>query len=131
MEYKCSTSITSVKRAGSYHVVVIGNNGCIGTDTINITQIGKAPNYDDIWIRNIGPNTFRFSLINPTHIGGYYWDFGDGSPISFSSNPTHTYPTTGHYIVRLTVYNDCGNGADTATVHVISTTDIEELNSDY
>ncbi|MBD3243595.1 MAG: PKD domain-containing protein, partial [Chitinivibrionales bacterium] len=39
---------------------------------------------------------------------GYDWDFGDGSPLNFSMNPTHVYVDTGHYTVRFRAmdYND-------------------------
>jgi PKD repeat protein len=38
----------------------------------------------------------------------YSWDFGDGSPISTSANPTHTYAASGNYNVCLTInINGC------------------------
>jgi gliding motility-associated-like protein len=36
--------------------------------------------------------TFRFTQVNNFNFNGLYrWDFGDGSPISTASTPTHTY----------------------------------------
>lgn len=41
----------------------------------------------------------------------YEWDFGDGSPIDNSINPTHTYSSAGSFLVQLTLTNsvNCSN----------------------
>lgn len=39
------------------------------------------------------------------------WDFGDGTPVVYSQNPSHTYYDAGTYTVELTVGNS--NGSDT------------------
>lgn len=44
----------------------------------------------------------------------YKWDFGDGSPKSNSTSPTHNYSTPGLYSVTLIAFNICG-GNDTLT----------------
>lgn len=36
----------------------------------------------------------------------YTWNFGDGSPASGAVNPSHTYATTGFYVVSLTANNN-------------------------
>jgi PKD repeat protein len=41
------------------------------------------------------------------------WDFGDGSPTSTATNPSHTYAALGTYTASLTVTN--ANGSTTAT----------------
>jgi gliding motility-associated-like protein len=38
----------------------------------------------------------------------YSWDFGDGTPVDNSVNPTHTYAAAGDYTVTLTVNGICG-----------------------
>lgn len=45
---------------------------------------------------------------NPT---AFVWNFGDSSPTETTTNPTHTYPTTGVYLVSLTATNslNCSN----------------------
>jgi gliding motility-associated-like protein len=45
------------------------------------------------------------AVFNNTSLAGqqFIWDFGDGSPISTQPYPTHVYPNTGVYLVRLTV----------------------------
>lgn len=47
----------------------------------------------------------------------YSWDFGDGSPVSTSPNPSHTYTTNGTYTATLTVSN--GTQTGTATTQVV------------
>lgn len=46
----------------------------------------------------------------------YDWDFGDGSPHDFSTNPSHTY-AAGTYTARLTVTDPSGS-SDQATVSI-------------
>jgi len=37
------------------------------------------------------------------------WDFGDGTILTGTSNPTHTYTLSGNFAVCVTVTNSCGN----------------------
>lgn len=50
----------------------------------------------------------------------YQWDFGDGSPLSSSANPTHTYTASGTYTVSFvaTLTNGICNFTDTKTLVV-------------
>ena len=133
--YQWNTGMTSrttvVDKDGLYTVAVTGENGCISMDSIQITQNGKAPQYAGIWVRNTGTHTFKFELVDPAHISGYIWDFGDGSPLSYSETPVHTFPASGNYVVRLKVLNGCGDASDTTTIHIKPTgIDETELLSD-
>lgn len=40
---------------------------------------------------------------------GYSWDYGDGSALDTTANPTHTYATDGFYSVCLTATSLCGD----------------------
>lgn len=51
-------------------------------------------------------NTYNFTNAS-LRSTNYDWDFGDGSPINNTSNPTHTY-ATGTFIVKLKAMNSCG-----------------------
>ena len=53
-------------------------------------------------------------------ISSYSWDFGDGSELSSSANPSHTY-ATGTYVATLTVTDNEG-GTNSATVGIRSNT---------
>jgi len=46
----------------------------------------------------------------------FEWDFGDGSPISTESNPTHTYTENGRYTAVLRVYDSSGESAAASTI---------------
>ncbi len=46
-------------------------------------------------------------------VTGRIWDFGDGSPVSTATNPSHTYAALGTYTASLTTTN--ANGSNTAT----------------
>src|SRR6266550_578255 len=41
-------------------------------------------------------------------IAGYSWNFGDGSPVVTTQNPSHTYGAGGNYTVTLTVTDNLG-----------------------
>jgi len=48
---------------------------------------------------------------SPSEYGGvtsWQWDFGDGSPTSTDSNPTHVYDSIGYHSVTLSVTGGCG-----------------------
>lgn len=55
------------------------------------------------------PLTVQFDAANSTDPAGlalgYEWDFGDGSAVDTTINPSHTYSSVGVYTVRLTVTN--------------------------
>lgn len=51
---------------------------------------------------------------------GYEWNFGDGSPIVTTTNPTHTYAITGTYTVILTATNGAENSVYEADVDVVT-----------
>lgn len=113
---------------GQYIVRIAGANGCVKTDSINVTHQGNAPQHDGIYVKYINDYTFKFSLFNARHIESVAWDFGDGSPISYAHEPQHTYTVKGNYVVRAITYSSCGSAKDTTTVHILSTTHIKNNN---
>lgn len=49
---------------------------------------------------------FKVNFTNfSTNTSEYEWDFGDQSPVSTLSNPTHVFPQKGQYLVTLTAKN--------------------------
>lgn len=44
-------------------------------------------------------------------VSGWSWDFGDGSPVDNTENPTHTYTIPGTYTVCLASYTTSGDTA--------------------
>jgi PKD repeat protein len=49
----------------------------------------------------------------------YQWDFGDGSPVVTTTNPTHIYPDLGLYTVTLTATNPVSSSVATGTVEIM------------
>src|SRR5436190_1604645 len=66
------------------------------------------------------PLTVAFSSAGSSDPEGatltYAWDFGDGAT-STQANPTHTYPTAGPYVVKLTI-SDGVNFSPAADLHI-------------
>jgi len=113
-----SQSLT-VNAAGTYRVLVTNSSGCMASDTINVSISGIIPSIESIVVDNVDDYTFTFSPLNPENITGYSWDFGDGSPVSNSASPTHTFASTGNYTVTLTITNDCGSFEHITTVSIV------------
>ena len=105
------------------------------TDAMIIRNAVKTIVYDDLSTWNIGiydpildfdystfdNATFGFTN-NSLNAQTFIWDFGDGNTDS-TANPTHTYDSSGTYIVTLTTV-DCGETytfSDTLTAFVVST----------
>lgn len=72
-------------------------------------------------------NGFTATFTNTsTNADAYIWDFGDGSPVSTETNPTHVYGLPGTYTVTLSATNACRISTETATVGVSSVQNLEE-----
>jgi PKD repeat protein len=78
-----------------------------------------------------GSNSYDTELIGAAL--SYQWDFGDGSPVVWGRKQTHSYPNSGTYEAKLTVYNyacsadpctigrcgvPCLTGSDTVNVKI-------------
>lgn len=119
------TQALAISAAGTYFVFVTNSQGCIKSDTINVTTSGQLPKVDGIVIDNNGVNTFTFTAVNPQNVIGYDWDFGDGTPHSYLESPVHTYATLGSYIVVLNMASSCGFAADSMSANIVG---IPQLN---
>ncbi len=118
--------VIEVNETGSYVVIVTNALGCTIMDTINVTVSGEMPTIDAILIDNISLYTFSFQAFNPQgSIEEYTWDFGDGTPLSHTISPTHTYTSPGSYQVTLTLGTSyCGLIVYTTSVHIVGINDI-------
>lgn len=62
---------------------------------------------------------------NVTNSYTMIWDFGDGSPLDYSLNPTHSYKDKKKYLIKLVTVNDCGRDSIVKTLDLlISTADV-------
>ena len=118
-QYKLDTSGT----ADPFDVQLIAYyNGC--PDTIDmqdlITVLGPIPNYS---IQYNCPSPYLVAFTNLS--GGatsYSWDFGDSSPLSTQTDPTHTYANRGDYQVVLTATSTV-TGCTIDTVYTVRVRD--------
>jgi hypothetical protein len=94
-------------------LTVTDNGGATGTASVTIL-VGPGDNQSPTAAisvtppaSNKAPASFGFSSAGSTDadgtIVGYSWDWGDGSPIGTSANPSHTFAAPGTFIVTLTV----------------------------
>ncbi|MFN8397741.1 MAG: PKD domain-containing protein [Bacteroidia bacterium] len=93
---------------GTYQVCLITTNAC-GNDTscqaVSVLCPQPAANFS-VTQNQLQVNFSDLTTGNPT---GWTWVFGDGSPNSIQSNPSHTYAAPGTYQVCLTSVNACGS----------------------
>ncbi len=92
------TQNINVSNAGAYVLTVTNANGCIGNSApIDISQT-PIPSASYSYIEN--NNSIAFSDLTSGSPDTWAWDFGDGSSSS-QQNPTHSYSTSGDYLVCL------------------------------
>lgn len=72
------------------------------------------------------PVTFDPSVYDWGAVNSWSWSFGDGTPASTDSAPTHTYNTPGVYDVTVTAIGPCGQKiiTDTNLIRVFSCPDL-------
>ena len=100
-------------------LIVTSDNGC--NDTISkSTNIVPPPKADFLTEK-----TIVFPMVpvdfqdNSQGADKWNWDFGDGSGTSATRHPTYTYSDTGHFQVKLVVYNT-NNCPDSMTKTIIA-----------
>lgn len=92
----------------TYTAAVTDANGCTASTTTNVTvnPVPVAAITSDV-VAGCTPVCVNFSDIStvaaPGVITAWDWDFGDGSPIDNTQNPSHCYTTPGQYTVTLQV----------------------------
>ena len=98
---------------GTYQVMhqVIDGNGC-KKDTAMDINIFPKPSPQFATSNECVGTSFTF-LNNSTIPNGYlisnsFWNFGDGSSLDTNYNPSHTYQTTGNYLITYIAESDRG-----------------------
>ena len=111
--------------AGPYTVTltVTSNNGCIDSSVQSVNTIYTPPQAgftSPAEICNGLTATFidQSSIIGST-IQQWYWDFGDGSPISMGPTASHIYPAPGPFTIRHWVRSDKGCYSDTLSRQIL------------
>lgn len=107
--------------SGTYTVtlIVTNTNGCTSTTSETIV-VTKDPNIAAGFAINdadqcVSGNSYDFTNTTTVAAGytitDYVWDFGDGSPVDNTENPSHTYIAAGNYTVTVSV--NASNGINT------------------
>lgn len=113
-----TNSSISVNTSGAYYVVA-SDNGCDGTDTINVTfspcaaPVVQFSSSDSSWCEKQSVDFFDISTNNPTT---WSWTFAGASPsTSTDQNPAGIYyPSYGSFDVTLVACNAAG--CDSVTI---------------
>lgn len=122
------TQTYTVTNSGNYVAYVTGANGCVGVSSINVT-VKPAPSASSIHMQGIYPN-MNFTVLNPQNTTSYAWDFGDG--VTLANGPasvSHTYWTTGNFVVTATLSNECGDTDVSQNFQVDNNAGLDELNA--
>lgn len=104
--------------ADTFTVCLIATNIC-ASDTFCFDVISGCSTSVADWTHvanNLSVDFTDASTNSPTN---WIWDFGDGSPLDFTQNPTHVYATPGTYTVCLTATNGCNATTDCQTITVV------------
>ncbi len=108
---------------GSYNYVITitDGNGCTATcnGSVNVTNppvpISNFSTQNNVWA---GCAPFTVDFVNLSqNATAYTWNFGDGSPTSVTTNPSHTFTTPGVYDMYLVASSTFG--VDTAFATII------------
>jgi PKD repeat protein len=116
---RSSSTATTVTRAG---VDQLSDDWAVGSSS--------APAPPQTGFSSNSPITLGQTAVFTNSTSGdgpisYAWDFGDGSPVVTSANPTHMYTAAGNYTVKLTATNAGGSDEYTATFVVQSVAEPE------
>ena len=104
---------------GSYTLTITDSTNCMFTQAYVVNSLstivsGFSMSTDTIYLDNNSPVLFIDISSGAT---SYSWDFGDGSPIDNSINPSHLYSMPGTYNVMLIVSD--GSCSDTLIQQVV------------
>lgn len=112
--YNWTSAMTNYSHDGDFYIVpdirnYIDNSFSVSSSCIPTGSTVSFSNH----VMMVTGKMFN-QIGDPGYAGSYdfySWDFGDGSPVSHATNPTHTYNTAGVYTVTLTATVDDWNGS--------------------
>ena len=107
VENSYQVKLTATNIGGSDSEIKLVQVGTIPVPSMNSTSTSGAPTLDVTFTDT--------STQNPT---SWSWDFGDGSALVTTQNPTHSYTTNGVYTVKLTATNALGSATTTYTNYI-------------
>jgi gliding motility-associated-like protein len=87
------------------YAVIAAVGGCTDTALVQLAVIAR-PEVSYLQSAPLGCMPLEVSFLeNGQDAISYFWNFGDGSPVSNVAAPTHTFSQPGTYIVTLTATN--------------------------
>ena len=99
-------------QAGSYNTQLTTNYYGYTTNCMDSSQ-QLIMVYDtavaNFGVGALGGGSYQFTDSTSATVLTWLWDFGDGSPVDNTQNPTHVYASPGDYQVCLTVSNGCNS----------------------
>ena len=118
-----------VTAAGTYSVTVTNDDGCSGTDNINVTTL-SAPTLAGLGTQVNGISV-SFTAQTPQNASTYTWAFGDGNTIiTTTPNINYNYALCGTYNITVTAENAANCGVSTKTTSVtLVCAGIEEMDA--
>lgn len=128
-----TTQKIDVTTAGSYSVIVINANGCIGVDTTEV--ILKPYPVLDVSVSPVCQNDSSV-FVNNSSISAdtmaHFWDFGDAlitSDTSIKVNPVFLYDTTDVYAAKLTLTSEFGCVVDTTIAAIVHANPVAQFSA--
>jgi PKD repeat protein len=90
----------------SFTTSTIATTSSIATTSIPVTTTTSIPPFREVDftatpVSGKTPLSVTFENLSQGDITYQYWDFGDGSPVSFDANPVHKYKKAGTFTVTL------------------------------
>ncbi|HNA75210.1 MAG: PKD domain-containing protein [Saprospiraceae bacterium] len=110
----------------SYVVSILdAASGCVFKDTVNV-KLSREPNLGFSTSNDCGSLTVQFTNTTNPPVDSYLWDFGDGTATSTDVNPSHTFPASGSYWVK--IHNTSGCERVDSQLVKVNYIDIESVN---
>ena len=121
------TPSVSYRNGGKFDVVLEVKNaeGTHVNSKVQYVVVDEKPKADFTFKVDSGV-VVRFQNV-VTNSFSMIWDFGDGSPLDQSLNPTHKYKDKKKYTIKLIAVNDCGRDSIVKTLDLVTSTAQVEL----
>jgi hypothetical protein len=116
--------------SGTYTVITTTPYQCSIIESMQLKYLAQPYAEGINFIPQFYPNfgKVQFMPIGPIDVTNYLWDFGDGNT-SASMSPYHNYSSLGEFLVKLHVFNGCGDYVISQWITIDSaTTSIKDLN---
>jgi hypothetical protein len=112
--------------------IAIIASSCGEDETPKLTGTKSTPGFTYTLKQTPGGDTLPFStevVFNNTSTDAftYFWDFGDNGSATVA-NPTHTYTTSGDFVVKLTSLGKAGNASFTQVITIGGPCDFAPFN---